>query len=55
MSVVENIQNVRAKIATAAEKSGITADDVLLWAVSMTKTVEQIGEAVRRERESTGI
>ena len=28
MSVVENIQNVRAKIAAAAEKSGRTAEDV---------------------------
>ena len=32
MSVVENIQNVRAKIAAAAEKSGRTAEDVLLLA-----------------------
>lgn len=32
MSVVENIQNVRAKIAAAAEKSGRTAEDVLpVW------------------------
>ena len=46
MSVVENIQNVRAKIAAAAEKSGRTAEDVLLLAVSKTKPVELIGEAV---------
>lgn len=39
MSVVENIQNVRAKIAAAAEKSGRTAGDVLLLAVSKTKPV----------------
>ena len=43
MSVVENIQNVRAKIAAAAEKSGRTAEDVLLLAVSKTKPVELIG------------
>ena len=47
MSVVENIQNVRAKIAAAAEKSGRTAEDVLLLAVSKTKPVELIGEAVQ--------
>ena len=46
MSVVENIQNARAKIAAAAEKSGRTAEDVLLLAVSKTKPVELIGEAV---------
>ena len=45
MSVVENIQNVRAKIAAAAEKSGRTAEDVLLLAVSKTKPVELIGGA----------
>ena len=47
MSVVENIQNVRAKIAAAAEKSGRTAEGVLLLAVSKTKPVELIGEAVQ--------
>ena len=46
MSVVENIQNVRAKIAAAAEKSGRTAEDVLLLAVSKTKPVEMIYEAI---------
>ena len=45
MSVVENIQNVRAKIAAAAEKSGRTAEDVLLLAVSKTKPVEMLREA----------
>ena len=48
MSVVENIQNVRAKIAAAAEKSGRMAEDVLLLAVSKTKPVELIGEAVQQ-------
>ena len=45
MSVVENIQNVRAKIAAAAEKSGRTAEDVLLLAVSKTKPVELMAGA----------
>lgn len=48
MSVVENIQNVRAKIAAAAEKSGRTAEDVLLLAVSKTKPVELIGRGSGR-------
>ncbi len=47
MSVAENIREVEAKIATAAEKSGRKAEDVLLLAVSKTKPVELIGEAVK--------
>lgn len=47
MSVAENIREVEAKIAAAAEKSGRKAEDVLLLAVSKTKPVELIGEAVK--------
>ena len=47
MSVAENIREVEAKIAAAAEKSGRKAEDVLLLAVSKTKPVELIGEAVQ--------
>lgn len=47
MRVAENITAVREKIAVAAEKSGRRAEDVLLLAVSKTKPVELIGEAVR--------
>lgn len=39
MSVVENISECESKIAAAAEKSGRTAEDVLLLAVSKTKPV----------------
>lgn len=47
MSVAENIREVEAKIAAAAEKSGRKAEDVLLLAVSKTKPVGLIGEAVK--------
>ena len=47
MSVAENIREVEAKIAAAAAKSGRKAEDILLLAVSKTKPVELIGEAVQ--------
>ncbi len=46
MSIRENIKEVEAKIAAAVEKSGRKPEDILLLAVSKTKPVELIGEAV---------
>ena len=47
MSVAENIREVEAKSAAAAAKRGRKAEDILLLAVSKTKPVELIGEAVQ--------
>lgn len=47
MSVAENIRAVEEKIAAAAARSGRKVEDVLLLAVSKTKPVELIGEAVQ--------
>lgn len=46
MQIAENIKAVEAKIAAAAEKSGRKREEILLLAVSKTKPVELIGEAV---------
>lgn len=46
MGIRENIQAVEQKITAAAEKSGRKREDVLLLAVSKTKPVETIREAV---------
>lgn len=46
MGIKENIQAVEAKVTAAAERSGRKREDVLLLAVSKTKPVELIGEAV---------
>lgn len=45
--VAQNIREVEEKIAAAAQKSGRKAEDILLLAVSKTKPVELIGEAVQ--------
>ncbi len=47
MSVAENIRQVEEKIAAAAQKSGRKPEDILLLAVSKTKPVELIAEAVQ--------
>ena len=47
MSVAENIRQVEEKIAAAAQKSGRMPEDILLLAVSKTKPVELIAEAVQ--------
>ena len=52
--VAENIKDVEAKIAAAAKKSGREAKDILLLAVSKTKPVELIGEAVQAGLVSLG-
>ena len=45
-SISENLRRVRERIARAAERAGRQARDVTLVAVSKTKPVEAIGEAV---------
>jgi pyridoxal phosphate enzyme (YggS family) len=44
-TIADNIGSVRAKIATAAERSGRGADDIILVAVTKTRTPEEISEA----------
>jgi len=46
MSVLENILDIKQKIAAAAEKSGRKAEDITLLAVTKTKPVSLIKEAV---------
>lgn len=46
MSIAENIENVKARIARAAEKSGRKAQDITLIAVSKTYPSEIIMQAV---------
>lgn len=45
--IADNIRAVEANIAAAAKKSGRKPEDILLLAVSKTKPVELIGEAVQ--------
>ena len=47
MGILENLNEVLGKIAAAAEKSGRNPDEITLVAVSKTKPVELIKEAVR--------
>jgi pyridoxal phosphate enzyme (YggS family) len=44
-SIAENIMRVRERVSRAAEKSGRTEDDIVLIAVSKTRTPEEIAEA----------
>ena len=46
MSIAGNIERVREIIAEAAEKSGRTADDVLLLAVTKLHSPEEMNEAI---------
>lgn len=46
-SVVENLKSIREKIATAAEKAGRDPSQIHLVAVSKTKPLELIDEAVQ--------
>ena len=55
MSISENIKAVEAKVAAAAERSGRKREDILLLAVSKTKPVETIREAVASDFSTTGI
>jgi hypothetical protein len=45
--IAENIERVREQIANAAAKSGRTADDVELLAISKTHSAEKVREAVQ--------
>ncbi|MDR2609828.1 MAG: YggS family pyridoxal phosphate-dependent enzyme [Clostridiales Family XIII bacterium] len=45
-SIAENIMQVRERIARAAEKSGRTAEDIVLVAVSKTRAPAEIAEAI---------
>jgi PLP dependent protein len=45
-SVAENLEHVREKIAQAAAKSGRSADDVELVAISKTHEAEKVREAI---------
>ena len=44
--IEENLNEIREKIRISAEKSGRTADDVTLIAVTKTHPVEAINEAI---------
>ena len=46
MSIAENIQNIKDKIAVSAKKSGRNFKDITLIAVSKTIDVGRIAEAV---------
>ena len=46
MSIAENLQTVRGRIADAAERSGRDADQIILVAVSKTWPAEIVGKAV---------
>lgn len=46
MSIAGNIERVKEIIAEAAEKSGRSADDVLLLAVTKLHTPEEMNEAI---------
>ena len=45
MSIEENLEQVRAKIAAAAQKAGRSADEIRLVAVSKTHPAESVREA----------
>ena len=45
--IAENLERVREQIANAAAKSGRTADDVELLAISKTHSAEKVREAVQ--------
>jgi pyridoxal phosphate enzyme (YggS family) len=47
IDIEKNIEVIREKIAVAAEKSDRNRDDILLVAVSKTRTAEEIAAAVR--------
>lgn len=47
MSIVENIQNVRSRMAAAANEAGRRAQDIKLIAVSKTVGIDRINEAIR--------
>ncbi len=45
-SIAENLERVREQVARAAAKSGRSADDVELVAISKTHDAERVGEAI---------
>lgn len=53
-SIAENLERVRAQIATAAEKSGRTPDDVELVAISKTHDAEKVREAIEADQNLFG-
>lgn len=46
MSIENNLENIRARISAACERSGRDPSDVTLIAVTKTRTVDEINEAV---------
>ena len=46
-TIAENIEEIRKEKAQAAEKSGRKPEDVLLIAVTKTRSAEEINEAIR--------
>ncbi len=47
MSIEKNIENIKNRVKLSLEKSGRSKDDVKIVAVTKTRTVEEINEAVR--------
>lgn len=47
IDLYQDIRNVRQRIAAAAEKRGISADDIVLVAVTKTVSTETINQAIR--------
>lgn len=54
MSVAENLQEIRTRIAQSAEKSGRTPEEIRLVAVSKTVDLSRIGEALEAGIEDLG-
>ena len=46
MSIKDNFEYIKAEIAKAAEKSGRSADDVLLLAVTKLHSPEEMNEVI---------
>jgi len=53
-SIAENIKNVRSLIAEAAIKSGRAPDDITLVAVTKTKPVDDIKQAIAADVDAVG-
>jgi PLP dependent protein len=53
-SIAENLERVRAQIATAAQKSGRSADDIKLVAVTKTHVAARVREAVEAGQQLFG-
>src|SRR5436305_9664940 len=53
-SIAENLERVHAQIASAAKKSGRSADDVELVAISKTHPAEKVREAIEAGQQLFG-